>query len=468
MIRRPLRPLARILTARAEGTDPNLVEAEERAARLAAMQRAERARAETRLLLLGVAFVLGFSVVAGRMALLAAAVPVEPRAGSGAAPIIAQRAEIVDRNGAVLATNIVTASLYAQPQEMIDPAGTAAALAGIFPDLDPDELLAQFTDGRKFLWIKRSISPEQRQLVHDLGEPGLLFGPREARLYPNGPLAAHVLGGASYGREGVAGRRGDRHRRRREGLRRPPARPRPPRRAAPPLARRRGAGRARGRAAGRHGRHARQGRRRHPDGGRHRPDPRARQPPRLRPEPASAAADQRRPGRQPALQPRRPGPLRARLDLQAPHRRHGARRRRGLARDLDRHQGPDALGPLHHPRLPRLRRAADRRGRAGQVLEHRRRPHRPRDGRRPPEGVPRPPRHARGLAGRARRGQPHRAAAARALDRAHHHHHLLRPRHGGDAAASRRRLRRPRQRRLPHPPEHRRGRRHRPRPRPTA
>ena len=86
---------------------------------------------------------------------------------------------------------------------MIDPAGTAAALAGIFPDLDPDELLAQFTDGRKFLWIKRSISPEQRQLVHDLGEPGLLFGPREARLYPNGPLAAHVLGGASYGREGV-------------------------------------------------------------------------------------------------------------------------------------------------------------------------------------------------------------------------------------------------------------------------
>ena len=100
------------------------------------MQRAERARAETRLLLLGVAFILGFSVVAGRMALLAAAVPVEPRAGSGAAPIIAQRAEIVDRNGAVLATNIVTASLYAQPREMIDPAGTAAALAGIFPDLD--------------------------------------------------------------------------------------------------------------------------------------------------------------------------------------------------------------------------------------------------------------------------------------------------------------------------------------------
>ena len=59
VIRRPLRPLARILTARAEGGDPDLVEAEERAARLAARHRAERVKAETRLLLLGVVFILG-------------------------------------------------------------------------------------------------------------------------------------------------------------------------------------------------------------------------------------------------------------------------------------------------------------------------------------------------------------------------------------------------------------------------
>ncbi|MCB1370450.1 MAG: penicillin-binding protein 2, partial [Rhodobacteraceae bacterium] len=203
MIRRPLRPLARILSARAQGKDPDLIEAEERAARLAARHRAERQKAETRLLLLGLVFVLGFTTVAGRMAMLSAAVPVEPRAASSSDPIRAQRAEIVDRNGALLATNIVTASLYAQPAMMIDPKRAAAELAGIFPDLDAATLEARFTDGRKFLWVKRSISPEQRQRVHDLGEPGLLFGPREARLYPNGAVAAHVLGGASYGREGV-------------------------------------------------------------------------------------------------------------------------------------------------------------------------------------------------------------------------------------------------------------------------
>lgn len=203
MIRRPLRPLARILSARAEGKDPDLIEAEERAARLNHRHRAERQKAETRLLLLGVVFILGFTTVAGRMALLSAAVPVEPRADGAAEPIHTQRADIVDRNGAILATNLITSSLYAQPDEMVDPAYAAQQLAKIFPDLDAAELTARFTDGRKFLWIKRTISPEQQQLVHDIGDPGLLFGPREVRLYPNGAVAAHMLGGASFGREGV-------------------------------------------------------------------------------------------------------------------------------------------------------------------------------------------------------------------------------------------------------------------------
>ena len=58
-----------------------------------------------------------------------------------------------------------------------------------------DELYKEFTGKRKFLWIKKRISPEAYQAVHDLEILGYDFGPREMRLYPNGKLAAHVLGG---------------------------------------------------------------------------------------------------------------------------------------------------------------------------------------------------------------------------------------------------------------------------------
>ena len=137
------------------------------------------------------------------MGSLAASEAAEPRANAGGASIIAQRSNIVDRNGRILATNLTTHSLYAQPPIMIDSERAAAGLAEIFPDLDEVKLREQFSGERKFLWIKRRISPEQQQAVHDIGDPGLLFGPREMRLYPNGALASHVLGGAGFGREGV-------------------------------------------------------------------------------------------------------------------------------------------------------------------------------------------------------------------------------------------------------------------------
>ncbi len=204
MIRRPLRPLARVLSARAAGDNPDLIEAHERSLRFHARQNQERRRAEARLVLLGAVFVLGFSAVAGRMALVAAAIPVEPDFRLSEEPITTQRADITDRNGLVLATNVATASLYAHPREMVDPDAAARGLAEIFDDLDAEDLRAKFTSDRKFLWVRKTVSPEQRQRVHDLGEPGLLFGPREQRLYPNGSVAAHVLGGTGFGREGVS------------------------------------------------------------------------------------------------------------------------------------------------------------------------------------------------------------------------------------------------------------------------
>lgn len=203
MIRRPGRPLARVLKAREMGEIPDTVEREDMRRRREALRDRQRQRTGGRLLLMGTFFIMAFALTGVQMFKLAATEPREPRAAARFTDITAQRADIVDRSGRILATNLVTHSLYAQPHLMTDKARAAKKLVTVFPDLNEERLLEQFNSGRKFLWIKKKISPEQKQLVHDIGDPGLLFGPREMRLYPNGKLAAHVLGGTSFGREGV-------------------------------------------------------------------------------------------------------------------------------------------------------------------------------------------------------------------------------------------------------------------------
>lgn len=203
MTRTPLRPLARILDARTRGENPDAIERENLARRHEVLRDKARSRAQLRLLFLAVSFFGAFTLIGSRMGMLAATEPVEPRSAAGGAEILAGRADIVDRKGRVLATNMLTHALYVQTRDLVDPPGVARALAAIFPEMDAETLQRRFTDGRSFMWVRRVLSPEQMQAVHDIGDPGLLFGPREMRLYPNGPLAAHVLGGASFGNEGV-------------------------------------------------------------------------------------------------------------------------------------------------------------------------------------------------------------------------------------------------------------------------
>lgn len=203
MTRIPLRPLARILRARDRGENPDAIERENIRQRHEVLRDRARIRAESRLITLAAFFACAFLAVSLRMGAIAATEPDEPGTSAPGAAILAQRADIVDREGRILATNLLTHALYAQPPQMVDPVRSARELARIFPDMDADRLVKDFTGGRKFLWLRKRLSPEQMQQVHEIGDPGLMFGPREMRLYPNGKLAAHVLGGASFGREGV-------------------------------------------------------------------------------------------------------------------------------------------------------------------------------------------------------------------------------------------------------------------------
>ena len=106
MIRTPLRPLARILDARNKGENPDAIERENIRIRHEQMRDQARQRAEGRLLVLGMFFVVAFAVVGLRMGMLATSEPREPRVDVPGAKSHAARADIVDRNGSLLATNL--------------------------------------------------------------------------------------------------------------------------------------------------------------------------------------------------------------------------------------------------------------------------------------------------------------------------------------------------------------------------
>lgn len=116
------------------------------------------------------------------------------------------RGEIVDRNGVPLAREFRTYSLWFNPKAMTEgtplihtPAEIADGLQRIFPDIDRGEVIARLTSGQAG-YLRKSILPEDANKVHALGEPALEFPMETTRYYPQGSMAAHVLGYVdSYG-----------------------------------------------------------------------------------------------------------------------------------------------------------------------------------------------------------------------------------------------------------------------------
>jgi len=86
-------------------------------------------------LVLSFFFLCAFTVIGGRMGLLAMSEPSEPRGYAPGAVISASRADITDRNGNLLATNFQTHALYAQPRHMIDPERRRRNWSKSFPTL---------------------------------------------------------------------------------------------------------------------------------------------------------------------------------------------------------------------------------------------------------------------------------------------------------------------------------------------
>src|SRR3954464_13484913 len=144
----------------------------------------------TRLLLVIAAFSVLYLVIAGKLAILAMNDAPAASGRTGGA-VAAARPDLTDRNGEVLATDIKSASLFAEPRHIFDPDEASELITSVLPALDASALRKKLSSGAGFAWVKREVTPLQRQEIHDLGIPGLGFVTENRRFYPGGPTSAH-------------------------------------------------------------------------------------------------------------------------------------------------------------------------------------------------------------------------------------------------------------------------------------
>lgn len=159
-----------------------------------------------RIKLIACGFALIYCVIAGKLIFFG--MHPELRQGmrhAASDTVAAARPDILDRNGAILATDIKVTSIFAEPRRIIDRDDAVEQLTGIFPDLDPQELRSKLSSRKGFVWVKRAVTPKQQQDVYHLGLPGIGFMQENKRVYPNGPIAAHVLGFANLDGMGISG-----------------------------------------------------------------------------------------------------------------------------------------------------------------------------------------------------------------------------------------------------------------------
>ena len=164
-----------------------------------------RLAGQNRLRLIGICFTAFFLAIAGQVTHLT----LFPKQDEGPLRPITEgplpRPDIIDRNGVLLATDVAVASIFADPSKIIDIDEAVELLTATMPDVDAKELRRKLTTAKRFAWIKRQVSPEERDAVYNLGIPGVSYVNERRRVYPQGRLSSHVVGYVDLDTKGIAG-----------------------------------------------------------------------------------------------------------------------------------------------------------------------------------------------------------------------------------------------------------------------
>lgn len=162
-----------------------------------------------RIILIGVCFTLFFLAVVGRGFWLQVIDSEETvararRQYKRIIPLTPRRGAIYDRNGAELARSISVDSIFVEPLRVRDVDATVRILARPL-NMSRASLRKKLTSKRSFVWLQRKIQPDQGAKIRKLDVDGIAFTKEHQRFYPNGELAAQLLGFTGLDPRGLEG-----------------------------------------------------------------------------------------------------------------------------------------------------------------------------------------------------------------------------------------------------------------------
>lgn len=168
-----------------------------------AARKATGGKAKTRIVMTMAVFFTIYSTIAGRLVYLGMQNP--DLSGGPESRVTASRPDIVDRNGEVLATDIKTASLFAEPRRIVDADEAIERLSTVLPEIDYEQTYRKLKSGAGFVWLQRQLTPKQQADIMALGVPGLGFRTEKRRFYPSGETSSYIVGLTNIDNQGISG-----------------------------------------------------------------------------------------------------------------------------------------------------------------------------------------------------------------------------------------------------------------------
>ena len=168
-----------------------------------AARKATGGKARTRIVMTMAVFFTIYSTIAGRLVYLGLQNP--DMSDGPQSRVTASRPDIVDRNGEVLATDIKTASLFAEPRRIVDADEAIEKLSTVLPEIDYEQTYRKLKSGAGFVWLQRQLTPKQQADIMALGIPGLGFRTEKRRFYPSGETSSYIVGLTNIDNQGISG-----------------------------------------------------------------------------------------------------------------------------------------------------------------------------------------------------------------------------------------------------------------------